>query len=293
MTKQEIREAFYDMLAFAEHDNVVPTHEANRFLKQALRRVCREFETYRKLKVLPVSEGENYHDLSDVKPSLDTDESVIRLLPDPEFMQGESGLITEITDSGGDALIASTAHGLSDGDIIELWNMSSDNYPETTYTVSNASTDSFKLTDLSYDTETSNGVWVKSSGYQKRHLQRLPFEEVEAMFWNIVEPSGAEVPRGTLFIEWSIKPDDLPSSGDLSESVVPEPYQEIIALYAAKRAMNSNALNDEIQEMRGNLYYDTKKTTPVQRSGRWAHQNGNYGFINRTKRAMIIYPGIL
>jgi len=301
MTKQEMRDRFYRRIYQSEGKSKFTPTEADAYMADKQKEVTRLFRLYIKPRVVPVAAATNQFALSAVKPVATAGESY-RLLPSGiQYQEGKSGIITAFalgTGGAGYTKATSTAHGLADGDIVEIHD--STNYSSTRYTVSDSATNYFDINETyTAETPSASTAFVQETTNEMFNLNPGTFEEVQELYSNYINPTSSEVPRGTLFIPWLVSSENLPAlATDLSELIVPEDLQAIIPDWAALDALL--AINDNrapsleatvaMEKAQCAAYSEDQYPENPVIIGRFRMTSGMYAYRQTTLRAFIFWP---
>jgi len=273
------------------------------WLQKAQKRITKTYATYMKTKVIASAAQVTEYPRASVLPTLASGEVQVGR-PSVQFARGNSAAITSVTDVGGDATINSAAHGLSDGDIIQIFDSSNTtNLANGRYTVDASATNTFEILDSSGSTVAyvgdATGVWMEEGTYVRHPLNFVRWQDVQDIFYNQIYPPSGDAPAGTLWLSWIVQSENLPAVGtDLAENIIPEQLQEHVPLLAARlAAASSEDTRLEIYERewaraRSELEEYRKMNFPEERVMRGSYKlvDGVFSYRNQTDRAFIFVP---
>lgn len=302
-TIDELRARFFRAFAGDADNNRFNTgtsdpSDADVFLQDALEELTREFRTYRKEKIVPVSNGVNVYDRADVVPSVEVGEAVSSIVR-AQFQRGNSGIITSVSEDDLMALFHAAGIGAiaKAGDKVQICGIAAYNGVQT---IMEVNADTFKTTQV-YGTS-GTGQYIMESDYVRAPLTATPYEEVEASFSNLINPQGEQVPTGTLFMNWSVVSRNLPAGMEtIDPTIFPADFNKHLADTAVILALAS--INDDrlpvllqtcFPQDRDSLEAWAQRTVPHEKMyfGRAALRQGLYGYRQQTENSLIIYPNI-
>jgi hypothetical protein len=301
MTNTEMVQKFWDYMAESgtytwgtSGDLTVP----KRWLSEALEMGTNDFETYTLEKVIPVTAGVAEYDFTDIKPTLTGDEAVKDIIT-AQFSQGTSGLISSLSNDGATTTVTTAAaHGLAAGDVVQQYNTT--DVDKRVTVVAAPTTTTYTYADTAGTNST--GVWVKESGYKRFVLNRQSWAAVQQHFFQAINQTSSEVPQGTLWLNWAITTDGLPSADDtdLSDTVFPTGLQKYLpakAVALALAADGDDRLPSHIQTIlsryEARLEAFRRSQTEHEEAvmfGSYKQWTGEYAFRRVSERALIIRP---